>query len=148
MAKQNINSSQLSIQPQGLNDGEKQFVWDLKRYLELHADIFRDKKVFLLRNLPRRGVGFFETSYFYPDFIIWVKTEEKQYIIFVDPKGLVLNYLGLYDEKIRLHQRIKDFEKKISGKNRDVSIVLDSFIVSVTRYEDVRASFGRANVVK
>ena len=72
LAKQNINSNQLSIQPQGLNDGEKQFVWDLKKYLELNADLFMDKKVFLLRNLPKRGIGFFETSYFYPDFIIWI----------------------------------------------------------------------------
>lgn len=143
LAKGNVNSSQLSIQPQGLNDGEKQFVWDLKKYIELHADIFRDKKVFLLRNLPRRGIGFFETSYFYPDFIIWIKTEEKQNIIFVDPKGLVMNYLGLYEEKIRLHQRIKDFEKKISEKNRNARVVLDSFIVSITRYEDVKASLGR-----
>jgi len=112
LAKQNINSSQLSIQPQGLNDGERQFVWDLKKYLELHSLTFADKKVFLLRNLPRRGVGFFETSYFYPDFIIWIKAEDKQNLIFVDPKGLVLNYSGLFDEKIRLHQRIKDFEGK------------------------------------
>lgn len=144
LAKWNVNSSQLSIQPQGLNDGEKQFVWNLKKYLELHADIFKDKKVFLLRNLPRRGIGFFETSYFYPDFIIWIKTEEKQNIIFVDPKGLVMNYSGVIEEKIRLHQRIKDFEKKISEKNKSVSVVLDSFIVSVTSYDDVRRSFGRS----
>jgi hypothetical protein len=143
LAKENINSSQLSIQPQGLNVGEKQFVCDLKRYLKLHANIFSDKDVFLLRNLPRRGIGFFETSYFYPDFIIWVKTEERQNIIFVDPKGIGLNTMGLYDEKIMLHERIKDFEKKILAKNKDVSVILDSFIVSVTRYEDVRASFGR-----
>ena len=145
LAKQNINSNRLSIQPQGLNDGERQFVWDLKEYLELNADLFADKKVFLLRNLPRRGIGFFETSYFYPDFIIWIKTEDKQNIIFVDPKGLGLNFPGLNDEKIRLHQRIKDFEKEMAKKDRTVNVVLDSFIVSVTKYEDVRKSLGRGS---
>ncbi len=140
LAKQNINSSQLSIQPQGLNEGEKRFVWDLKRYLELNSDVFRDKKVFLLRNLPRRGIGFFETSYFYPDFIIWVKTGERQNIIFVDPKGLVLSYLDLYNEKIGLHQRIKELEKNISEKNKGMRLAFDSFIVSVSSRDIVSRS--------
>lgn len=144
LAKQDIYSSQLNIQPQGLNDGEKQFILDLKRYLELKSDIFRDKMVFLLRNLPRRGVGFFETSYFYPDFIIWIKSGETQNIIFVDPKGLALNSPGL-DEKIMLHNRIKGLEKKLSGKDNNTRVILDSFIVSVTSYEDIKGLFGRIN---
>ena len=54
-----------------------------------------------------------------------------------------MNFPGINDEKIRLHQRIKDFEKKMAEKDKTVKIVLDSFIVSVTKYEDVRKSLGR-----
>ena len=54
-----------------------------------------------------------------------------------------MNFPGLNDEKIRLHRRIKDFEKKIAEKDGTMKVVFDSFIVSVTKYEDVRKSLGR-----
>jgi len=35
-----------------------------------------------------KGIGFFEANNFYPDFILWLLTEDRQYIAFVAPKGL------------------------------------------------------------
>ena len=44
---------------------------------------------FLLRNLTRgKGVGFFDSSGFYPDFILWVKGKDGQRIVFIDPHGM------------------------------------------------------------
>ena len=142
LTKCHIQSAKLNIQPQGLNVGERQFIWDLKRYIERNSGIFQDKEIFILRNLPRRGIGFFETSYFYPDFIMWIKYNEKQNIVFVDPKGLVHMNSGLLDEKILLHQQIKEFEKTLSGTGKQ-KVILDSFIISVTPYQDIRGIFGR-----
>jgi hypothetical protein len=36
----------------------------------------------------RRGVGFFEAGKFLPDFIVWLLVDGRQYISFVDPKGI------------------------------------------------------------
>ena len=133
----------IKISPQGLNVGERTFIEDLKNYFLLNNLLFENSEVFVLRNLPRRGLGFFETDYFYPDFIIWVKRDEKQHLVFVDPKGLAHAWEGLRDPKVRLHEEIKkigmELDKKIKGKN----ILLDSFIVSVSPYREIRGFFGR-----
>ena len=34
-------------------------------------------------------MGFFVAGNFYPDYILWIDTTEKQYITFVDQKGLL-----------------------------------------------------------
>jgi len=142
LTKCHIQSDKLNIQPQGLNDGERQFIWDLKSHIENHSSNFHDKEIFILRNLPRIGIGFFETSYFYPDFIMWINHGEKQNIIFVDPKGLVHMNCNIFDEKIQLHQQIKELEKRLSGKTGAQKVILDSFIVSVTSYQEIRDAFG------
>ena len=72
----------------------------------------KTRGVFLLRNLTQRGVRFFHTSGFYPDFIMWIKKGEKQTIVFIDPKG-TRNSGNFNDEKIQLHKNIKEIEKKI-----------------------------------
>ena len=42
------------------------------------------------RRLSRgRGVGFFEAGNFHPDFIVWQIEGKKQYVNFVDPKGIL-----------------------------------------------------------
>ncbi|HRF40643.1 MAG TPA: hypothetical protein PK198_17745, partial [Saprospiraceae bacterium] len=78
----------VKIQPVALNIGEKRFVDDLRRYYESHPDFFENRKLFLLRNMSRSGVGFFDAGNFYPDFILWLIEGERQYVAFIDPKGL------------------------------------------------------------
>jgi hypothetical protein len=53
-------------------------------------------------------------------------------MVFLDPKGLE-HSKSLDDEKIKLHQEIKELEKGLGKKN----IFLDSFILSKTTYSDV-----------
>jgi len=49
--------------PPALNEGEANFVCDLRAWLQSQKAEFADKEVFLLRNLTRgRGIGFFEAA--------------------------------------------------------------------------------------
>ncbi|MFI3322808.1 MAG: DEAD/DEAH box helicase family protein [Rikenellaceae bacterium] len=127
--------STITIQPVSLVDSEKQFVVDLKEYHSNNSEFFADKELYLLRNQSRRGIGFFEANGFYPDFILWIVTDEKQYIAFIDPKGLRQLDGGLNNPKIELHKTIKD---DIEPRLKDDSISLSSFIVTPTPFEEIK----------
>jgi hypothetical protein len=118
------------ISPSGLVESEKEFVSGLKQYLKKNKDKFSGVEIYLLRNYPKSGVGFFNLSGFYPDFIMWIKTGRKQFMIFIDPKGLE-HTKGLDDEKIKLNEDIKQLEQKLGKEN----VTLESFILSKTPYE-------------
>ncbi len=114
----------IDIVPVALNNGERKFVKDLKAFLEPE----RGYEVYLLRNQSKTGVGFYG---FYPDFIMWVLKDDKQYINFIDPKGIL--HLGFDSDKIELASKIKDLEKELNKKN----IILNSFIISNTKWNDL-----------
>jgi hypothetical protein len=131
----------LSISPVQLNDGEKDFIEDLKQYLLVNASEFNDTELFVLRNQSRVGMGFFEAGNFYPDFIMWLIQDNKQYITFIDPKGL-RNVDVVNGEKINFYNTIKELETKLG----DESIVLNSFIVSTTTFNalsDVQSTLSK-----
>jgi hypothetical protein len=126
-------SSVVEIKPVALNEGERDFVLDLRTYYQNNQAFFKDKELYLLRNMSRgRGIGFFEAGNFYPDFILWLVIGKEQRIVFVDPKG-IRNLEGLSDPKIQFHQKIKDLEIRL----KDPSVKLDSFILSNTPYAQV-----------
>lgn len=137
-----VQGKQIKSTPVGLNKDERYFIEKLREYFlgAKEKELLKDKEIFVLRNLTRgKGVGFFEANNFYPDFILWVKDDEKQYINFVDPKG-IRNLHHLEHPKIKLHQTIKDIEKELSD-SRDKLIILNSFIISNTRFEELRREF-------
>ncbi len=138
--------------PVKLNRGEAKFVKDFQDFLTKNAKLLENKEVFLLRNLSRRGVGFFLSSGFYPDFIIWAREGERQHMIFIDPKG-IRNLGNFNDDKIRLcSSYIKEVEKRVNEKLRGrgdrVNLILDAFIISVSSYYDVKNTFGEGNYSK
>lgn len=59
--------------------------------------------------------------------------EDKQYVTFVDPKG-IRNLEGTDDPKIRFHRTIKELEAKLA----DPDVILNSFIISNTPFQQVR----------
>jgi len=126
-------------------------VLDLQAFCQSKKDFLAGKELYLLRNLSRgRGIGFFEAGNFYPDFILWVLNGDRQYVSFIDPKG-IRNLEGPDDPKIRFHITIKDLERQLN----DPKVVLNSFIVSSTRIPEVtwwgggmtQAEFEARNVV-
>ncbi|HLH79419.1 MAG TPA: DEAD/DEAH box helicase family protein [Chthonomonas sp.] len=131
-----VGDNLIEVKPVVLeNEGERDFVLDLQKFCESSKgkDFLKGKELYLLRNLSRgRGIGFFEAGNFYPDFILWLLVNGKQYVSFIDPKGL-RNLEGPNDPKIRFHQTIKELEQRLG----DPTVILNSFIISSTPYQTV-----------
>lgn len=130
-----VNSDVIEVKPVPLNEGERDFVLDLQQHCLQNKDFFRGKELYLLRNMSRgRGIGFFEAGNFYPDFILWLLMGGKQYINFIDPKGL-RNLKGPDDPKISFCRTIKSIEEDL--RVQDPNVTLNSFIISNTRLPEV-----------
>lgn len=127
-----LKSTNLKIQisPVSLNDGEKTFVDRLEDYTNLNPTVLQDKTLFLLRNKSKAGIGFFEAANFYPDYILWIDTPDKQYITFIDPKGLLRILPD--SPKIKFFETIKELEKRLQPTSGGKTIILNSFIMSST----------------
>lgn len=123
----------LKVSPIQLMDSEKDFVEDLKKFYQTNNEFFVDKEMFLLRNLSRKGVSFFEANNFYPDFILWLIYNGKQYINFIDPKGL-RQVNGFDNPKIKFYKILKD---EIEPRLKDPDVNLNSFIVTPTRLAEL-----------
>lgn len=132
----------IKIQPVPLNKGERDLVEDLKLYFNKNTEFFKDKQLYLLRNMSKKGIGFFEANNFFPDFILWLVIGDKQYVSFIDPKGL-RQIQGLTDPKIQLHKSIKT---TIQPKLNDPNIELNSFIISNTPYNQLTHWKGQENM--
>ena len=133
MVDENTNEPLIKISPVPLNIGEQTFVNRLREYYNAHQnDFFSGKELYLLRNESRKGIGFFEANGFYPDFILWVNDGKKQRVTFIDPKGL-RNLRGFDDPKIQLFNLLRT---EIQPKLNDPDIILDSYILSVTNFND------------
>ena len=120
------NKSIVTI-PTGLNEGEKKFVEELNKYVTSKKP---SENIYLLRNRTRgKGIGFYKHHSFYPDFVLWMKKDPKQVIVFIDPKGIARLDID-EDLKFNLHNHLKN-EVKLDNSN----VKLDAFIVSVTSHE-------------
>jgi len=129
-----IKDSEIRVSPVALNEGENQFVRDLKSYFEQHQNDFATRELYLLRNLGHgRGIGFFQAHNFHPDFIMWIVEGRKQQITFIDPHGLHNIQGGFNDPKIQFYREVKVLEAQIGDK--DVS--LESFLISVTGFTKI-----------
>lgn len=133
--------------PVRLNEGERDFINHLREYAR-ESKQFEGKKLFVLRNLSVKGIGFFmESSSFYPDFILWVVDGSKQYIYFLDPKGILLGDNHFNSPKIlwcredvnKLEEKIK---KDLTNDKKKLTVTISAFILSVTPYEEVRKKWG------
>lgn len=124
------NENKINVIPVALNESEKWFVDDLENYDVKIADKKNYDELFLLRNQSRKGIGFFaDGNNFYPDFILWIKQGDKQYLTFVDPKG-IRNSNGMQDKKIQFYSYLKD---QVQSQVTAEKLFLNSFIVSNTK---------------
>jgi len=139
-------SAEVIISPPPLNEGEERFVRDLRTYWEERGKfVLADSELFLLRNQARgRGVRLsLRSSGFYPDFILWTISGDRQRVVFVEPHGMV--HAGEYeqDEKARLHEELPTLADEIARRSTAaVNVSLDCYIVSTTDYEDLRRIYG------
>ncbi len=120
---------QITIMPVSLNESEFQFVQDLLNYITGEGE---KGEMYLLRNLSSgKGIGFFEASNFHPDFILWSLKDNKQYLTFIEPHGIL--HEDQDNDKMRFSERIKEIEKRLG----DPDMILNSFILSWTKYVEL-----------
>jgi hypothetical protein len=134
--------------PPGLNPGEGAFVKHLRRYVsspEAQALLVDgDLELFLLRNQSRgRGVGFLvDAERYFPDFIMWVKHNAAQDIVFVDPHGLITAGDLDANPKVRFGQTIKEYQEKLNKRAGRDDVGLHSYIISQTSFEKLAKQTG------
>lgn len=127
-----VDGTAVKVTPVPLNEGEYTFVQDLKSYYIRNQDFFENKELYLLRNQSKgKGIGFFEAGGYYPDFILWILHGNKQYITFVDPKG-IRNH-SITDSKLQFYLHMKELEYSLN----DNEIILNAFTISNTYYSDI-----------
>jgi hypothetical protein len=126
--------SKVQVFPVALNDAENLFMKDFEVQVARIKESKGIEEVFLLRNQSKKGIGFFaEGNNFYPDFILWIKKANKQYLTFVDPKG-IRNSKGINDPKIQFFNYLNDkVQPQVAGEN----LILNSFIISNTKWIEV-----------
>ena len=137
----------IRVFPPSLNESERTFVKDLRDYWDQRQSSpespGHSAEVFLLRNLSRgHGVGFFESSGFYPDFILWIKDGSAQRIVFIEPHGMLHARAYAEDDKARLHEHLPDLAQSMTLPPNVTRVALDSFIVSATPFDDLKPRYG------
>jgi len=118
-------SNRIKIEPVALEESEFQFVEDLKKWITTNQARLEagGEQLYLLRNMVRHGIGFFEAGGFWPDFILWRVHNDTQRIVFIDPHGL--QHEGPGSEKIEFAERIKEVEQRLGDKD----VILESVIL-------------------
>lgn len=129
LAKGNV---EIGISPVALNESEIQFVKALHKNITLHTEEFKNKEIYLIRNRSKKGIGFFDDAGFFPDFILWLIADGKQYITFIDPHGMARE--PITSSKVGLFKRLKE---EIESTLPVSSVHLTSFILSPTKYSEL-----------
>ena len=127
----NGKTTEIAVSPVALVKSEYEFVDDLKSYISKKPELIENCEIFLIRNKSKKGVVFFVESGFYPDFIMWIIKDGKQYITFIDPHGMGRESLS--SSKVQMFHQVKDLQKKLA----DESVILNSFIISPTGIQNL-----------
>ncbi len=134
----------LKLKPLALGaPSEVTFVRDLEAFYNSAEGkkVIGQRSLYLLRNAASadKGLGFALAGNFYPDFLLWLVDDVsgKQWLTFVDPKGL--RNLDLSHPKLGLYKEVKTLEKTLSGqtKSGEAPLVLNAFILSPTKFTDL-----------
>lgn len=139
--------NEIKTVPVRLNQGERDFMRHLRTFIVSDQGRFKNKEVFVLRNLSQKGMGFFiESSSFYPDFMIWIIEPGHQHICFIDPKGIRETRNFNNPKVIFCRDQVKDLEKKINQdlkqNEAELTVSIDAWILSVTPFKDICSVWG------
>ena len=122
---------------------EVDFVRDLEAFYNSPdgKQAIGQRSLYLLRNADReeKGLGFALAGNFYPDFLLWLVDDAsgKQWLTFVDPKGL--RNLDLSHPKLGLYKEVKTLEATLAGQAKagEPPLVLNAFVLSPTKFADL-----------
>ncbi len=139
-----LEANQVKITPAGLNGGEARFVKQLAHFTENLPDDLQTCRFVLLRNLTlRRGISFFdenEGGSFFPDFILWILQDDKQFITFIDPHGMGRETPSSF--KVRLFESLKGEWTKAINDSKPYTYFLNSFIISPKSFNKIRGTLS------
>lgn len=128
----------VTVKPVALNMNEKKVVEKLRELVEPRDSCLQDKELYLIRNLSRgRGVSFFDDFCYYPDFIVWLKDDNCQHVVFLDPKGLG-RYGSKEQKKVQLHHDINEIEQQV--RKTDPALRMSAYVLSVTPANQIDGS--------
>lgn len=129
----------ISVSPPGLGSGEAKLVKDLRDFWANNHDVtpYRNLEIFLLRNLPRVGIGFFRRSGFYPDFILWIQNRatEGTQVLFIEPHGLHHGGLTGNREKIEALKALQGLSEETLFRDRKITMA--GYLLTETNLKDI-----------
>ena len=122
---------------------EWEFVRDLEAFYNSGEgkEAIGPRSLYLLRNADReeKGLGFALAGNFYPDFLLWLVDDAsgKQWLTFVDPKGL--RNLDLSHPKLGLYKEVKTLETTLAAQTKgdEAPLILNAFVLSPTKFSDL-----------
>lgn len=144
LALEDKDAVPLKMRPLALEaPSEWEFVRDLEAFYNSPdgKTIIGARSLYLLRNADReeKGLGFALAGNFYPDFLLWLVDDStgKQWLTFVDPKGL--RNLDLSHPKLGLYKEVKTLESTLAtqAKPGEPPLVLNAFVLSPTKFSDL-----------
>jgi hypothetical protein len=89
------------------------------------------------------GIGLFQRSGFYPDFILWLKDipTGAVHVRFIDPHGLHHGGLDGSRDKFETFRKLAEFSQRPEFKSK--GITLDGFVLAHTRLHQIPDAAGR-----
>lgn len=136
---------QLTITPPSLTASEQEFVEMLRDYwLVSAATVHVGESIYLLRNLSRgKGVGFFESEGFYPDFILWHrKADGTQRLVFLEPHGMRQDDAPDISNKVQLAMEIGTHLADVLRAPDCPVHEVTAYIVSATPFAELSRKHG------
>ena len=131
---------ELKVSPPGLLENEKTLLEGIFAFWASHRNdaTMKDLEIYILRNLPKVGIGFFRQSGFYPDFMFWIRnrTSKSVNLRFLESHGMHHDGLfGANKSKIEsLHELGRlSLRKDFRAKN----LVLDGYILTSTKKDEI-----------
>ena len=136
---------QLTITPPSLTASEQEFVKMLRDYWSANsATAHAGESIYLLRNLSRgKGVGFFESEGFYPDFILWHrKAAGIQRLLFIEPHGMRQDDAPDVNNKVQLVMEIGNHLSDLLRAPGCPVHEVTAYIVSATPFAELQRKHG------
>jgi hypothetical protein len=131
---------ELKVSPAGLLDSERKLLEGVYAFWASHrmdADV-KDFEAYILRNLPKVGIGFFRQSGFFPDFIFWIRNRKTKavHLRFLESHGMHHDGLfGANGPKIDCLKELAALSNRPAFKKQ--KFTLDGFILTSTKKDEI-----------
>lgn len=138
----------VSVSPAPLKASEAAMLETLSRWWADNHESHPGVNLYVLRNLPRIGIGLYRQSGFYPDFILWVKHTRpaSQRIVLLEPHGLHHETPdALKSDKVQALAAFRELGRSEAFANK--GLALDGYIVSDTPVDQIPGDLNSKSII-